>query len=134
MEENKSYEGKIALLVDDDIDLLEQLKMRMETMGFSVITAESQAEAEKLIETENFDLAVFDLMLENPDGGFVLSYKVKQKCSDIPVIIVTGVTGETGLRFNSTSEEYKTWTKADVVLDKDIRYEQLQREIDRLLK
>jgi DNA-binding NtrC family response regulator len=131
-EETKNYSGKTAILVDDDVDLLQQVKFHLEAMGFKVLTGESQAEGEKLIE-KDFDLAVFDLMMENQDSGFILSYKVKRKDNSIPVILVTGVSGETGLQFDSATNETRSWIKADVVLDKDIRFEQLQKEIDRLL-
>jgi DNA-binding response OmpR family regulator len=132
-DETKNYSGKAAILVDDDIDLLQQLKFHLETMGFKVYTGESQAQGEDLIKEKDFDLAVFDLMMENQDSGFILSYKTKKKNSSIPVILVTGVSGETGLQFDAATKETRSWIKADVVLDKDIRFEQLQKEIDRLL-
>lgn len=131
---NKSnYKGKKALLVDDDIDILGQLEIQMKSLGFEVVTAENQAEGEKLIEEEDYDVALFDLMMENQDSGFILSYKSKKKNPQVPIIMITSVTGETGLEFNSSTEENRSWIKADVVLDKDIRFEQLQSELERLL-
>jgi DNA-binding NtrC family response regulator len=128
------YTGKTALLVDDDIDFLEQNKMGLESIGFKVITAETQKDAEELIKTEKYDLAVFDLMMENDDSGFILSYKSKTKNPDTPVIMATSVTNETGLQFDSATEESRSWIKADVMLDKDLRFEQLERAINSLLK
>jgi DNA-binding NtrC family response regulator len=128
------YTGKTALLVDDDIDFLEQHKMGLESIGFKVITAETQKDAAALIESEKYDLAVFDLMMENEDSGFILSYKSKKQNPDIPVIIATSVTNETGLQFDSATEESKSWVKADIMLDKDLRFEQLERAINTLLK
>jgi DNA-binding NtrC family response regulator len=130
----KSYTGKTVLTVDDDMDVLEQLRMHLEAMGFTVIQAESQAEGEQILAERIPDLAIFDLMLENQDSGFVLSYKVKKKAPDVPVILITNVTTETGLHFDAVTEETRSWVKADIVLDKEIRYEQLKREIDRLMK
>ncbi len=133
-EHNANYNGKNAILVDDDIDLLGQLKFHLETMGFNVSTAESQAAGEKLIENGSYNLAVFDLMLENQDSGFVLSYKSKKKQPETPVILVTAVSAETGLQFDSNTNETRSWIKADVILDKDIRVEQLRKEVDRLMQ
>ena len=41
---------KKILIVDDDMDYLFQMRMKVEQMGFETITAESQAEAEKVIQ------------------------------------------------------------------------------------
>ena len=133
-DEKIDYTGKTALLVDDDIDFLEQHKMGLESIGFKVLTAESQKDGSVLIETEKYDLAVFDLMMENEDSGFILSYKSKNKNPNVPVIIATSVTNETGMQFDSVTEESRSWVKADIMLDKDLRFEQLQRAVNTLLK
>jgi DNA-binding NtrC family response regulator len=125
---------RTVLIADDDIDLLEQLRMQLESMNFAVESAESQNEAEQLLEKMKPDLVIYDLMMENQDSGFVLSYKTKKKYPDVPVILVTSVTSETGLKFDTATEEMRSWIKADVILDKDIRFEQLKGEIDRLLE
>ena len=49
------------------------------------------------------------------------------------MILVTAVTSETGLVFDPTSPAERAWVGADAVLAKPIRFEQLKREIDRLL-
>ena len=129
----KSFKGKKALVVDDDIDILTQLKTHLGEMGFEVTTCESQAEAEKTMEGHEFDLAVVDLMLEFMDSGFILGYKLKKQNPGIPVIIITSVSTETGIQFDVSNEEYRSWAKADAILDKEIRFEQLEREIYRLI-
>ena len=73
-------------------------------------------------------------MMERMDDGFVLCYDIKKKNADIPVIMVTGVSRETGMEFDAATDEERSWLKADVILAKPIRFEQLTREIDRLLK
>lgn len=125
---------KIVLIVDDDMDYLFQMKMKVERFGFEVITADSQREGEKVIESVQPDLAIFDLMMENEDSGFVLSYKLKKKYPDVPVILATAVTAETGLNFDLTEESNRSWIKADLFLDKGIRADQLEKEIKKLLK
>ncbi len=129
----KNYTGKRVLVADDDIDLLEQLKLFLETAGFTVIAADSQAQAEQLLQETAPDLAVFDLMMENQDSGFVLAYKTKKLYPNTPVILVTAVAAETGISFHTETTQDRSWIKADAVLDKDIRYEQLMREIERLM-
>lgn len=125
---------KTILIVDDDIDYLFQMQLKVQQFGFNTITAESQAEAEKIIATLKPDLAILDLMMETDDSGFILSYKIKKKYPDIPIIIATAVTAETGMTFDVRAEEDRRWIKADLFLDKGIRADQLQREIKKLLK
>jgi two-component system, OmpR family, response regulator len=125
---------KTILIVDDDVDYLFQIKLKVERFGFEVITAESQREGEKIIETFRPDLAIFDLMMENEDSGFVLSYKIKRKYPDVPVILATAVTAETGMTFDLNQDAGKSWIKADLILDKGIRTDQLEKEIKKLLK
>jgi two-component system, OmpR family, response regulator len=124
---------KTVLIVDDDMDYLFQMQLKVQQFGFNTITAESQAEAEKIIETLKPDLAILDLMMESDDSGFILSYKIKKKYPDVPIIIATAVTAETGMSFDVRGDESR-WIKADLFLDKGIRADQLQREIKKLLK
>lgn len=130
----KSPRKTTVLLVDDDLDFLEQHKLLLLAKGFEVLTAESQAQAEKLLKTVRPDVAVLDLMLEHVDGGFALCYHIKNLDPKIPVILVTAVTSETSLAFDASTAEERRWVKADVLLPKPIRFEQLLREINRLLE
>ncbi len=122
------------LVVDDDVDFVEQIKIQLEAAGYDVVTANSVAEAEELIEREKPDVAIVDLMLEYADGGFSLCYKLKKFNAKMPVILATSVANETGIDFDASTDEERSWIKADIVLAKPIRFEQLRREIERLLK
>jgi len=125
---------KKLLIADDDSDYLYQIKLKTEHFGFEVITADSQKEAEKILETIKPDIAIVDLMMENEDSGFILSYKIKRLYPDVPVIIATAVSAETGMSFDSEEGLREGWIKADLIIDKGIRTEQLQKEINKLLK
>ncbi|MBS4056015.1 MAG: response regulator [Bacteroidetes bacterium] len=129
-----SNEKKLVMIADDDADYLFQMETMVKQLGFRVKTAESQAEAESLLETVKPDLAIFDLMMENEDSGFILSYKAKRKYPDMPIIIATAATAETGFTFDLYNETDKAWIKADLYLEKGIRPDQLHREINKLLK
>ena len=127
------FENKTALIADDDIDIITQLSMQLKKWGMNVLVAESQKEAEEIIEKTKPDIAIFDLMMDNKDSGFILSYKMKKKYPDVPVIIATAVTADTGMIFGLNTDEEKNWIKADLYLEKGLRPEQLQMEIKRLL-
>ena len=126
-------EKQSILIVDDDVDFLDQLKMQLVSHRFQVLTAQTQKEAEHLLQQTVPDLAILDLMLEHFDGGFSLAYQIKKRHPQVPVIIVSGVTSETGIQFDSSTAEEKNWVKADTFLAKPIRFEQLLKEINRLL-
>jgi CheY-like chemotaxis protein len=125
-------EKKIALLVDDDEDFLFQQKDALERLGFAVVTAGSREEAMEELAHLKPDLAVVDLMMEEKDAGFILAREIKQANSATFVILVTAVTAETGLRFSLDAPEQKRWIRADALLAKPVRFEQLKREIERM--
>lgn len=129
-----SNEKKLILIADDDTDYLFQMETIVKNLGYRVKTAESQAEAEKILETTKPDLAIFDLMMESEDSGFILCYKAKNRYPDMPIIMASAATAETGYSFDLHGETGKSWIKADLYLEKGIRSDQLHREINKLLK
>jgi two-component system alkaline phosphatase synthesis response regulator PhoP len=122
------------LVADDDPDYLFQTINSLERSGYRTVAVESQSEAELYISKFRPDLAIFDLMMESDDSGFILCYKIKKKYPEVPVIIATAVSHETGLSFSLDSEHEKSWIRADRYLEKSIRAEQLDQEIMKLLK
>jgi CheY-like chemotaxis protein len=121
------------LIVDDDLDYLIQTRIKIEKFGYKTITADSQREAELILDKIKPDLAIIDLMMENEDSGFILSYKLKKKYPDVPVIIATAVAAETGISFDIHDENNRKWIRADAFLEKGIKTEILKHEIEKLL-
>lgn len=81
---------KRLLLVDDEIDLAEMVKFRLEALGYSVITACDGQEALDKAHKEKPDLIILDLMLPKIDGYKVCQMlKTEQKYKNIPIIIFT---------------------------------------------
>ena len=126
-------EKPTVLLVDDDEDFLFQQRLQLEKAGFDVIAAQGRAEAEEILSRRRPDVAVLDVMMENPDAGFVLCHHLRKHDATIPVILVTSVNSETGMDFDMETEEDRQWIKADALLSKPIRFEQLLGEINRVL-
>jgi len=122
------------LVADDDPDYLFQTVFNLEKAGYKTVAVESQAEAEAVISKFRPDLAIFDLMMESDDSVFILCYKIRRKSPDVPVILATAVSRETGMSFSIDSEKEKSWIRADRYLEKGIRPEQLDQEIMKLLK
>ena len=120
-------------IADDDIDYLQQTRFRLERSGYKTLTAESQREAEMILDKIKPDLAIIDLMMENEDSGFILCFKLKKKYPDVPVIIATAVAAETGITFDINDENNRKWIRADLFLDKGIKTEILLEAINKLL-
>jgi CheY-like chemotaxis protein len=129
---NNSTKRRV-LLVDDDSDFLWQQKVQLEAAGFEVSTAVGETEAKERLAECQPDLAVLDVMMDNPDTGFTLCYYIRKQAPKIPIILVTSIVSETGMDFALSSENDRAWIRADALLAKPIRFEQLRREIDRLL-
>lgn len=128
-----SEKKKTILLADDDPDVIFLMKHHLTQWGYEVVSVESRAEAERYLESECPDLAILDLMMEEEDSGFILSYRIKKCRPDIPVIISTAVAAESGISFDINAPGSKSWIKADHYLEKGFRMEQLKLLVNKYL-
>jgi len=122
-----------VLLVDDDSDFLFQQRLQLEAAGFEVLTASGKPQALEILAGRRIDVAILDVMMDDPDAGFTLCYHIRKHDPGVPVILVTSVVSETGMEFDLSNESERSWIRADALLAKPIRFEQLKAEIDRLL-
>ena len=82
--------GKKILIVDDEIDLVETIKFRLEAAGYDVVTAYDGQEALKKVRNEKPDLILLDVMMPSVDGYQVCRMlKFDDKYRDIPIIMLT---------------------------------------------
>jgi two-component system response regulator GlrR len=79
--------GKI-LVVDDDRNLLEILRIRLESANYEVTTAVKEEEAIEAVKNQAFDLSIVDLQLVHQDG-ISLMEEFHLILPDMPVIILT---------------------------------------------
>jgi two-component system response regulator GlrR len=86
--EKKEAIMKKLLVVDDDLNILKVLKIRLESEGYTVVTATDFQEAAKLTKEAEFDLAVVDLKLSGA-SGLELMKAIHETDPDMPVIILT---------------------------------------------
>jgi CheY-like chemotaxis protein len=134
MTDDRKERTGTVLIVDDDPDYLAQMAFQFSSRGYRVLTADCRKDAEeKILARERPDFAVLDLMMENTDDGFMLSYSLKMLYPDVPVVLVTAVTSETGYEFRDKLSA-SSWIRADSILSKPVRFEQVLGEIDRLAK
>jgi two-component system, NtrC family, response regulator GlrR len=79
--------GRI-LVVDDDANLLELVKMRLESAGYQVTTASVEEDALGAVKDQAFDLSILDLQLARRDG-ISLMEDLHLVLPGMPVIILT---------------------------------------------
>ncbi|MEN6586052.1 MAG: sigma-54 dependent transcriptional regulator [Sulfuricella sp.] len=78
----------LALIVDDEADILELLELTLLKMGLEVERASTVQAALKLVEEKQFDLCLTDMRL--PDGeGLELVRYIGANCPDLPVAVIT---------------------------------------------
>ncbi len=128
--------SKKILLVDDDIDLLEQNKLLLESKGYTVITAESAKQAWEVFKKEKPHAAIVDLIMEEHDSGFILSHKIKadEHGKNIPVILLTSATYVTGFKFGVSTPEERNWIKADALVNKPVMIDELESKLENLFE
>src|SRR3972149_5596448 len=77
------------LVVDDDTNLIELMRMRLESANYSTTTVLNVEDALKIAKEDNFDLSLVDLMIDHKDG-ISLMEKLHLINPEMPVIILTG--------------------------------------------
>jgi len=92
------------LIVDDDVDFVSAVKLVLTSNGFDIAIANSRQEGMEKFDTEKPDLVLLDVMMDEPDDGFVLAQSLKKKSKDTPILMLTSVGQVTGMDFDKDSE------------------------------
>lgn len=96
------------LITDDEKEIAELVALYLKNEGYTVFTAYTGIQTEKIIADENISLAVLDVMLPDTDG-FSLCRKIREKYT-FPIIMLTAKSEDTdkitGLTFGA--DDYVT--------------------------
>ena len=130
---------KKIVIVDDDIDLVDAMKIALEANGIEVITSCDADSAIELIKVENPDVIILDVMFpENPTTGFELCRSIREESEikDIPIIILSAINEKFNMAFSSTinSGLGNSSIPADKFLEKPIKPKELISAIEDLCK
>ncbi len=98
---------KTILIIDDDIDLVEAMRLTLEGAGFEVIDAQDGEKGLQKVKQEKPDLVLLDVMMGTQDEGFHVAYRIKNdsESADLPIIMLTAVGQETGFSFDKEKDE-----------------------------
>jgi DNA-binding response OmpR family regulator len=128
-------EAKI-LVIDDDPDVTEAIKIILESQPYQVIIAHDGIEGLKKVREEVPDLIILDLLMPRLDGfGVVRELKENPrygKYDDIPILILTAVREDASRR----RYELETGLEMDVddYVEKPIPPDELLHRVAKLLK
>ena len=99
--------SKKVLIIDDDIDVVEAMKIALESVGYEIESAgDSDDGFVKLLEFKP-DLVILDVMMGTQDEGFHVAYQIRanKDTQDLPIIMLTAVGQETGFDFDRERDE-----------------------------
>jgi len=117
---------KSILLVEDEENLQEALKLNLELENYEVTSAFDGNEALKMIQQEYFDLIILDVMLPEVDGITVCE-TIRLQNNNIPILILSAR--------NSSADRVLGLKKgADDYLTKPFNLEELLLRVSKLLE
>jgi len=118
---------KKLLVVDDELDMLMVIKLRLEASGYEVLTATDGLEGLNTARSSKPDLIVLDIMLPKMNGYKVARFlKFDEEYKNIPIIMLTALSGDED---RSTGVE----TGADAYLTKPFETQQLLDTVQQFL-
>jgi two-component system, OmpR family, alkaline phosphatase synthesis response regulator PhoP len=114
------------LLVEDEENLQEALKLNLELEGYEISVASDGAEAIRKVEEAYFDLLILDIMLPEIDGISVCE-TVRLKHTELPILMLSA-------RSSSADRVLGLRKGADDYLTKPFNLEELLLRIDKLIR
>jgi two-component system alkaline phosphatase synthesis response regulator PhoP len=115
-----------VLVVEDEQDLAELLKLNLEIEGYKVALAPHGAIAIQKLKSESFDLVIMDIMMPKMDG-FTAIQHVRLTNNDIPIMILSAS--------NQSQDRIKGLKSgADDYLSKPFELEELLLRVDKLIR
>jgi len=114
------------LLVEDEENLQEALKLNLELEGYEVTSSYDGAEALKQFQQEHFDLIILDVMLPELDGISVCE-TIRLTNTEVPILILSAR--------NSSADRVLGLKKgADDYLTKPFNLEELLLRVNKLIR
>ena len=128
------------LIVEDDLDILEAMRLPLEAKGYEIHYAARGKEALERVKGLKPDLIILDVMMESDREGFRVAYQLRNpdprseyaECSKIPILVLTAIGPEKGIRFSRETAQEPL--PLDGLLEKPVRLEVLLDHVAALLK
>lgn len=121
----KGEKTKKVVIVEDDVPLRGFMTERLLDNGLDVVETGDGLKANDLIREHKPDCIVLDVMLPGKSGMQILE-ELRQTDPTTPVVVLTTLSGEGGLRLEAAKHNAvflnKADTALDVVIDTVLRY------------
>jgi DNA-binding response OmpR family regulator len=118
--------SKRILLVDDDAEIIESLRLALESNGFQVLIARDGNQGLALAEREDPDLVILDMMMPKRSGFLVLEKMRRSREVPFRVIMITANEG-------SRHKAYAEMLGVDDYIRKPFPMDRLIESVKRLL-
>ncbi len=121
------------LLIDDDLDCIEPLKIVLTSEGFGVETALSPQEGIEKVKQTNPDLVVLDVMMPNDYEGFEVAKHIRENLGlkELPILILSNVHNVKKVPYRFAPD--KDFLPVDVFIDKPVDPDILLDMVNKLL-
>jgi len=98
---------KKIMIIDDDIDLVEAMRITLESDGYEVIDAQEGQKGLEILKEQKPDLLILDVMMGTLDEGFHIAYQIRNddEIKEIPILMITAVGAQTGFEFDKQRDE-----------------------------
>ena len=117
------------LVVDDDPDTVEAIRMVLEKAGHQVDSANNRADGMAAMEKKP-DLVILDIMMEEQDDGIALVQESRKRGFKQPILMLSSISKVTGYSFGRDEEILPV----DVFEEKPIEPKALLAKVEGLLK
>jgi len=117
---------KRVLLVDDDFEIIESLRIVLEARGYEVLVARDGNQGLAMAEREDPDLMILDMMMPKRSGFLVLEKLRRSRPVPLRVIMITANEG-------SRHKAYAEMLGVDDYIRKPFPMDRLMESVDRLL-
>lgn len=123
------------LIIDDDPDIVESMRIILESCRHKVTVATSGAEGLKSAGAAKYDLIILDVMLETMSTGFEVARALRGSGDNktVPILMLTAIKDSTGLDF-ATEAGDKEWLPVNAFLEKPLKPNVLLVKVESLLK
>ena len=123
-----------VLIVDDDPDITEAMKLVLENDGYTVEGAADSDAAMARMRAAKPDLIILDVIMNTPREGFMFSRELKKNLEykEIPILMLTSVKEKTGIDFKSAAGD-EQWLPVDDFLDKPVKPDVLLEKVEALV-
>ncbi len=129
-------EKKKILIIDDNPDFADAVKVTLETGGpYVAKVVNSAEEAVEKLEEELPDLMILDIIMQEGAEGIILSRKFKKdaRLKNVPIIMLTSITKQTGFKFNKNDLKDKKFLPVDEFMEKPVPPQQLLLRVEKLI-